>query len=106
LSSREIALSDARLTSAVLNAPSYLSGLNDVEWNVVRERARTALHPEQTEMQKLLKKALAEVQEGLASTKRMLLERCETREDDDGQFRSIREPITRHKVGAISEISP
>jgi hypothetical protein len=73
------AITDQRLTSAVLNAPSYLSGLNDVEWNVVRERARAALHPQQSKMQQWLKKALAEVREGLAATKRMLLERCEMR---------------------------
>ncbi|MCK1570801.1 hypothetical protein [Bradyrhizobium sp. 174] len=91
-------ISDQRLTSAVLNAPCYLSGLNDVEWNVVRERARAALHPQQAEMQQWLRKALAEAQEGLAATKRMLLERCQMREDDDGQFRSIREAVPRRSL--------
>jgi hypothetical protein len=68
----------------VLNTPPYLSGLTDVEWNVVRERARAALHPQQEEMQRWLKRALAEVVEGMAAAKRMLLERCEMREDNDG----------------------
>lgn len=63
----------------MLNTPPYLSGLTDVEWNVVRERARAALHPQQEEMQRWLKRALAEVVEGMAATKRMLLERCEMR---------------------------
>ncbi|MEH2573475.1 hypothetical protein [Bradyrhizobium sp. AZCC 1708] len=93
-------LADQRVTSAVLNAPPYLSGLTDVEWNVVRERARAALHPAQSEMQEWLKKALAEVQEGIAAAKRMLLERCEMREDGEGQFRSIREPIQKGKPAA------
>ena len=79
----------------MLNTPPYLSGLTDVEWNVVRERARAALHPQQEEMQRWLKRALAEVVEGMAATKRMLLERCEMREDNDGQFHSTREPLTR-----------
>jgi len=64
----------------VLNTPPYLSGLTDVEWNVVRERARAALHPQQEGMQRWLKRALAEVVEGMAATKRMLLERCEMRD--------------------------
>jgi hypothetical protein len=44
-------------------------------------------------MQQWLKKALAEVVERMAAAKRMLLERCELREDNGGQFRSIREPL-------------
>ena len=43
----------------------------------MRERARAALHPQQEEMQRWLKRALAEVVEGMAAAKRMLLERCE-----------------------------
>jgi len=73
-------------------------GLNDAEWNLVRARARQALHPEQTEMEQLLTKALDDVREGVAATKRMLLERCEMREDDDGQFRSIREPLPGRRL--------
>jgi hypothetical protein len=86
-------ISDHRALSAVLNAPPYLSGLSDTEWNMVRERARVALHPEQSEMQQWLKKALSEVQGGVAAAKRAVLERCEMREDEDGKFRSIREPM-------------
>jgi hypothetical protein len=83
-------MSDQRLVSAVLTAPPYLSGLSDTQWNMVRERARAALHPEQAEMQEWLKKALAEVREGMAAAKRILLERCEMREDGNGQFSAIR----------------
>jgi hypothetical protein len=53
------------------------------------------LHPVQADMQAKLTKALSELREGVAATKRMLLERTEMREDDDGQFRSIREPSPR-----------
>ncbi len=59
-----------------------------------RQRAGTAVHPEQVQMQDRLKKALAELQEGVAATKRMLLERCELKEDEHGQVRSIGEPLT------------
>ncbi|MCK1478048.1 hypothetical protein IVB27_25405 [Bradyrhizobium sp. 197] len=87
-------LADRRFLSAVINAPAYLSGLTEVEWNVVRERARAALHPQQSEMQQWLNKALAEVRDGLTAAKRMLLERCELREDGEGQFRPIRQPAS------------
>jgi hypothetical protein len=80
-------MSDPRILSAILNAPAFLSGLGDTQWNLVRERARAALHPEQAQMQKSLMKALDEVRQGVAATKRMLLERCEMGEDDDGQIR-------------------
>jgi hypothetical protein len=74
----------------VLHAPSYLSGLSDTEYNLARERARAALHPVQTEVQAQLSKALDELRQGISATKRMLLERCELREDTDGEVRAIR----------------
>jgi hypothetical protein len=84
-------IADQRVLGAVLNVPPYLSGLTEPQWNVVRERARAALHPQQSEMQDWLKKAMAEVQEGVAAATRMILERCEMRQDIDGRFRAIRE---------------
>lgn len=51
---------------------------------------RATLDSEQTRM---LTKALGELREGVAATKRMLLERCELREASDGQFRST-QPIS------------
>ena len=90
---------DPRILSTILNAPPFLSGLSDTEFNLVRDRARTALHPEQVQMQRSLRKALEELREGVAATKRMLLERCEMRVDD-GQFRSVHEaPATRDAHG-------
>lgn len=85
-------LSDSRVVAAVLHAPAFLSGLGDAEWNLVRERAKQALHPTQVEMTTAITKALAEVKEGVASTKRILLERCDLREDSDGEIRHISEP--------------
>ena len=79
------------MLGAILNAPTVLSGLSDTEFNLVRERARAALHPEQAQMQKSSMKALDEVREGVAATKRVLLERCGIGQDD-GQFRSVHEP--------------
>jgi hypothetical protein len=68
---------DPRMLAAILTAPGCLSGLSDSEWNVVRERARTALHPQQAQMQQQLAKSLDQLREGVAATKRLLIERCE-----------------------------
>jgi hypothetical protein len=76
-------LSNSRILAAVLTSEAFLSGLSDAEFNLVHERARTALHPVQADMQAKLTKALGELREGVAATKRMLLERCGMGEDDD-----------------------
>jgi len=67
---------------------------------LLRERARAALHPEQQQMQQHLTKALADVRGGVDAARRMLLERYDMREDDDGQFRSTREPLPRGPLAA------
>jgi hypothetical protein len=59
------------------------------------------LHPEQADMQEKLRKALGELRDGLASCQRLLLERCEMRADDDGQFRSVHEPTPRGKLTVV-----
>jgi hypothetical protein len=51
-------------------------------------------------MQQQLTKALEELRAGAAAAKRMLLERCEIRDDDDGQSRSIRETSPREAGAA------
>jgi hypothetical protein len=73
-------ISDPRVLGAILNAPPFLSKLSENELNLVRERARIALHPEQAEMQRWLKKALEDLREGVAATKRAILGRCQIRE--------------------------
>ena len=88
-------LSSPRVLAAVLSEEAFLSGLSETEWSVVRERARTTLHPVQAEMQAKLTKALGELREGVEATQRLLLERTEMRADDDGQFRSVHEPLPR-----------
>jgi hypothetical protein len=67
----------------VLTAPAFLSGLSEAEFKVVRERARTALHPTQAHMQAQLGKALGELREGVAATKRALVERCRMTAESD-----------------------
>jgi hypothetical protein len=89
-------MADFRVLGALLNAPAFLSGLNDEELNVIRERARQTLHPEQVEKQKWLGKALDEVRKGVGAAKRAVLERCEMREDSDGQFRSVHRPSPKN----------
>jgi hypothetical protein len=72
-----------------LGEEASLSGPSDIEQNVVRERGRATLHPEQVEIQTKLTKTLAELREGLEAARRVVLERTEMRVDDDGQFRSV-----------------
>jgi transcriptional regulator len=57
--------------------------LTDTQLSVVRERALAALHPNKSDMQKELARALDELREGIAATKRMPLERCEKRRKDE-----------------------
>ncbi|MBR0703130.1 hypothetical protein JQ599_24730 [Bradyrhizobium diazoefficiens] len=83
---------DRAVLSAILNAPNFLSGLSETEWNVVRGRARETLHPEETNAQQQLRKAMGDVLEGVAATKRALMERCEMREDSEGNLHSVHEP--------------
>jgi hypothetical protein len=52
------------------------------------EKRRDDLNVEQAQMQQQLTKALEDLRGGVAATKRMLLERCKMRDDDDRQFRS------------------
>jgi len=98
-------ISNPRVLAAVLSEESFLSGLSDVELSVVRERARTALHPVQADMQAKLTKALNELREGVEATQRLLLERTEMRADDDGQFRSVHEPLPRGRLTAVPRAS-
>jgi hypothetical protein len=88
-------MSDPRVLGALLHAPAFLSELSDEHLNLIRDRARQALHPEQTELQTKLRGALADVQKGVDAAKRAILERCEMREDPDGQFQPIRAPLPR-----------
>ena len=71
------AISNPRILAAVLTAPPFLSGLTDTHLNVLHQQARTALHPEQTQMQQQLSKALDDVREGIEATKRLVAKRCQ-----------------------------
>jgi hypothetical protein len=70
-------VSDPRMLGAILTAPACLSGLSDAEGAVVRERARTALHPEQAEMHKQLAISLNDLRGGVEAAKRTVRERCQ-----------------------------
>jgi hypothetical protein len=57
-------------------------------------------------MQQQLTKALEELRAGIAAAKRMLLERCELRDDDGSQVRSIHEPLPHGTLtGAKSAVA-
>lgn len=75
-------ISDPSMLGAILNAPAFLSGLNDTERNVVRERARVALHPQQAQMQQWMAKAFDDVRNGVEAAKRTVRELCQLGEDD------------------------
>lgn len=85
-------ISDPLMLRAILTAPACLSGLSDAELSVVRERARTALHPEQAQMQQELAKSRDDLGGGVDAARRMVRERCQIGEDD-----SIRKPLLRSR---------
>lgn len=68
-------LSNPRVVRAVLTADAFLTGLSDTEHNLVRERARAALHPVPAETQQRMAKALDELRAGVEAARRMVLER-------------------------------
>ena len=70
------------MLGAILTALAFLSGLTDAECYVLRERARTAFHPEQDQMQKWLIKARDEVRDGIQAAKRLIWERCQIAEGE------------------------
>lgn len=86
-------MGDRDILGAVLCAKPFLSGLSETEFNIVRERARSAAHPTQAAEQQALTKALADLREGVEAAKRLVLERTELRLDPDGQVRPIRSPL-------------
>ena len=86
-------MSDPRMLSAMLTAPACLSGLSDAEKNVVRERARSAPHPQQAQMQQQLAKSLDDLRGGLDAARRLVRERCQIGEDGNDQFRPKREVL-------------
>ncbi|TIM48775.1 hypothetical protein [Mesorhizobium sp.] len=86
-------LDDGRVVGAVLHAPGFLSGLKDEGLNVIRDRARSALHPEHVQNRKVTEDALNELNRGTEAARRMIMERTETRLDRDGHVRSVREPV-------------
>lgn len=80
------------MLGAILMAPACLSGLSDNEWNVVRERSRAALHPDQAEMQKQLAKSLNDLRGGVEAAKRMVRERCQMGEGEASNNEALAGP--------------
>jgi transposase-like protein DUF772 len=78
---------DPHVIGAVLHAPGFLSGLSEPQVNMIRERAKTTLHPDLVAVQTDLNSTMAQLQEGMAATRRLLLSRCGLRANDDGQYR-------------------
>ena len=62
-----------RILAAVLSEQGFLSGLSEAELNLVRERARRTLHPEQAAMQDKLTQAIADLRAGLEAAKRVVV---------------------------------
>ncbi len=83
-------LNDPRVVGAVLHAPSFLSGLNAEAHNLIRDRARTSLHPDQVRHRQEAEAALAELKKGVEAARRMVLERTDTRLDRGEQGSPIK----------------
>lgn len=79
---------DNRVLGAVIGAPAFLSGLTDEHLGQLREKAREKHNPQQVEKQRSLRKALADLQEGVEATKRLVLQRTEMRMDSSGELHS------------------
>ncbi len=95
-------MTDPRVLRAVLHAPlPDLVGLTQAEFNHVRSKALSAAHPEQVVAIDALSKALGELNEGMAATRRLVCERTETRLDADGEFRSIYEPAPQPRLSVV-----
>jgi predicted AAA+ superfamily ATPase len=88
-------LADRDILTAVLTAKPFLSGLTDVQFNLVRERCRSGLYPEQQNLQEWLAKALDDLRNGVEAARLLVCERCDLRLDDDGQARPIRSPLPK-----------
>lgn len=87
-------LSDSRVLKAVMGGPAFLSGITDIQLNLVREKARQALHPEQTEMSQLLTAALDDCRKGIAACLRMVLERTDVVIEADGSVHEIHRKLS------------
>jgi hypothetical protein len=91
-------LSDPRIVSAILGAPHFLSGLTEAEHQLIASRCRKALFPAQIAMKNQLTKAFGELTEGVAASKRLILERTGCREDSDGIVRGNHEPTPKPQL--------
>ena len=66
-------LSNACVLAAVLTREVFLSGPTDTELDLVKQRACTTLHPQQSVMKAKLSKALGELREGVEATRRLVI---------------------------------
>lgn len=85
-------VNDPKILGAILHAPPQLSGLDETQYNLLRAKARTSLHPVQTQTIAQLQKALGDLTDGVAAARRLICERTEVRVDSDGKYRGRHEP--------------
>ena len=76
--------------------------MNEEQLTLVRNRVREALHPEQAARQRKLASALGALKKGLGAAKRLIFERCELREDSDGNVHSTGEPPLLRTASAVA----
>jgi hypothetical protein len=88
-------LDEPRVVGAVLHAPGFLSGLNDEAMNVVRERARSTLHPEHVQRRKEAEAALEELHRAIRASKGMIIARTGAQVD-------IGKPVTPSLTARVS----
>lgn len=103
-------ISDPKILGAAINAPAVLSGLTETEAGVLRDRARTVLHPDLAAAQADLTRAVADVREGVAAARRVVIERTELQVESemtkmmrDHHQKPAEEPSQKARAAAPAE---
>lgn len=81
--------SDPRVIAAILQAPSFLSGLTDEDVANIRNAAVKAAHPDQVREIAEIENALRVCQKAIASAQRKIAQRANMRRDADGIWRAF-----------------
>ena len=91
---------DERVLTAVLTAPAFLSGLSDVEFNLLKSREESRLNPEAAATVADVAKALEQIKHGLVIAEKMIGERGQLMKTADGWAPRPPRGLTEHRHGA------
>jgi hypothetical protein len=79
------------IVAALLNAPDFLSGMNEVEMEYLRALSLRALHPKRAAAIDLLERTSEGLRRARANAERMLVARTGVKRDREGKWR-VAEP--------------